>query len=57
MDGSNGARVCSVTDALAVVGDRYSLLVMHRQRCMRDRFHQGVMGASTSILSRHDCFG
>jgi DNA-binding HxlR family transcriptional regulator len=28
MDGSNGARVCSVTDALALVGDRYSLLVI-----------------------------
>jgi DNA-binding HxlR family transcriptional regulator len=28
MDGSNGARVCSVTDALALVGDRYSLLVL-----------------------------
>jgi DNA-binding HxlR family transcriptional regulator len=28
MDQSNGARVCSVTDALALIDDRHSLLVI-----------------------------
>jgi DNA-binding HxlR family transcriptional regulator len=53
MDGSNGARVCSVTDALALVGDRYSLLVIREiaYGCRRFTELLGTIGCSRDVLT------
>jgi DNA-binding HxlR family transcriptional regulator len=53
MDGSSGARVCSVTDALAVVGDRYSLLVIREIAYGCRRFTELLekIGCSRDVLT------
>ena len=47
-------RVCSITDALAIVGDRYALLVAREIRYGNRRFNQIVAGtgAPRDVLSR-----
>ena len=54
MDESNRARVCSVTDALAVVGDRYSLLVIREIAYGCGRFTELLekIGCSRDVLTR-----
>ena len=48
------ARVCSITDALALVGERYSLLVVREIRYGRTRFTQLLSGtgAARDVLTR-----
>jgi DNA-binding HxlR family transcriptional regulator len=50
---SNGARVCSVTDALSVVGDRYSLLVIREiaYGCRRFTDLLEMIGCSRDVLA------
>jgi DNA-binding HxlR family transcriptional regulator len=47
-------RVCSITDALALVGERYSLLVVREIRYGRTRFTQLLndTGAPRDVLTR-----
>ena len=47
-------RVCSITDALALVGERYSLLVVRELRYGRTRFTQLLngTGAPRDVLTR-----
>jgi DNA-binding HxlR family transcriptional regulator len=47
-------RVCSITDALALVGERYSLLVVREIRYGRTRFTQLLngTGAPRDVLAR-----
>jgi DNA-binding HxlR family transcriptional regulator len=48
------ARVCSITDALALVGERYALLVVREIRYGRTRFTQLLngTGAPRDVLTR-----
>jgi DNA-binding HxlR family transcriptional regulator len=48
------ARICSITDALALVGERYSLLVVREIRYGRTRFTQLLngTGAPRDVLTR-----
>ena len=48
------ARVCSITDALSLVGERYSLLVVREIRYGRTRFTQLLngTGAARDVLTR-----
>jgi DNA-binding HxlR family transcriptional regulator len=47
-------RVCSITDAMAIVGDRYSLLIVREIRYGRTRFTQLLngTGAPRDVLTR-----
>jgi DNA-binding HxlR family transcriptional regulator len=47
-------RVCSITDALALVGDRYALLIVRELRYGRTRFTQLLngTGAPRDVLTR-----
>lgn len=46
-------RVCSITDALSIVGDRYALLIVREVRYGRTRFSQLAIstGAPRDVLS------
>jgi DNA-binding HxlR family transcriptional regulator len=48
------ARVCSITDALTLVGDRYALLIVREIRYGRNRFTQLLhgTGAARDVLAR-----
>ena len=51
--GAEGKRVCSITDALAIVGDRYALLVARELIYGRRRFDQiaETTGAPRDVLT------
>ena len=51
--GAEGKRVCSITDALAIVGDRYALLVARELIYGRLRFEQiaETTGAPRDVLT------
>jgi DNA-binding HxlR family transcriptional regulator len=53
-DGKPSPRVCSITDALAIVGDRYALLVAREIRYGNTRFNEiaAGTGAPRDVLTR-----